>query len=250
MPATWDEAEGQIAKINNVDIYYEIYGKGDPLLLVHGGMCNGTYWRSQIPALAERFQVIVMDSRGHGRSTFDQQPITFELMASDVLGLMDHLRIQKASVFGYSDGGIVGLELAINHRDRLNRVVAFAANFDVSGMNAEVFNDPRAQAFFVQAAQDYQALSPQPERWDEFMATGMKMYASEPHYTEDQLKSITTPFLIASGAKDEGIDLDHTKLMASLIPGAKLAIIPDTGHFAIFEKPAEVNQVVLDYLAS
>src|SRR3954452_10622076 len=84
MPTTWDEAKGQTAKINNVTIYYEIYGQGEPLLLLHGGFCNGTYWRSIIPALAKNYQVIVMDSRGHGRSTFDDQPITYELMASDV----------------------------------------------------------------------------------------------------------------------------------------------------------------------
>jgi pimeloyl-ACP methyl ester carboxylesterase len=250
MPTTWDEEKGQTAKINNVDIYYEVYGKGEPLLLLHGGFCNGTYWRSQIPALAEKYQVIVMDSRGHGRSTFDDQPITYELMASDVLGLMDHLGIQKANIVGYSDGGIIGLELAISHRERLKSVIAFGANFDLTGLNEDAFDNPKVQAFFAQAAQDYQALSPQPERWDEFMASMMQMYATEPNYTEDQLKAITTPFLIADGDHDEGIDLTHTKLMASLIPGAKLVIIPNTGHFAIFEKPAEFNQMVLDYLAS
>jgi pimeloyl-ACP methyl ester carboxylesterase len=250
MPATWDEAKGQTAEINNVEIYYEIDGQGEPLLLLHGGFCNGTYWRAIIPALAKKYQVIVMDSRGHGRSTFDDQPITYELMASDVLGLMDHLKIKKADIVGYSDGGIIGLELAIHHRERLNRVVAFGANFDLTGLKEDAFDSPKVQAFFAQAALDYQALSPQPERLDEFMANIMKMYATEPNYTHDQLRSITTPFLIADGSDDEGIYLSHTKLMASLIPGAKLAIIPDTGHFAIFEKPDEFTKMVLDYLAS
>ncbi len=250
MPATWDEAKGQTVVINNVEIYYEIYGQGEPLLLLHGGFCNGTYWRSIVPALAKKYEVIVMDSRGHGRSTFDDKPITYELMASDVLGLMDHLRLLKASIVGYSDGGIIGLELAIHHRERLNRVVAFGANFDLTGLKANAFDSPKVQAFFAQAQQDYLALSPQPERWDEFMANMMNMYATEPNYTHDQLRSITTPFLIADGSADEGIYLSHTKLMASLIPGSELAIIPGTGHFAIFEKPNEFAKMALDYLAA
>lgn len=171
-------------------------------------------------------------------------------MASDVLGLMDHLGLQKSSIVGYSDGGIIGLELAIHHRERLQRVVAFGANFDLTGLKEDAFDSPKVQAFFAQAALDYQALSPQPERWDKFMATLMNMYATEPNYSHDQLKAITTPFLIADGSDDEGIFLSHMELMAALIPGAKLEIIPGTGHFAVFEKPAEFNQMVLEYLTS
>jgi pimeloyl-ACP methyl ester carboxylesterase len=250
LPATWDEAEGQTVEINGVDIYYEVYGQGDPVFLLHGGLANGTYYAYQIPVLAAKYQLIVMDSRGHGRSSFDEQPISYELMASDVLGLMDHLGIQKADIVGWSDGGIIGLEIAIHNPDRLNKVVAYGANFDPTGVRLDVGTNARFNAFIERAAEDYQKLSPHPERWDEFLNNISNMWATQPNYTEDQLKAITTPFLILDGAEEEAIDLNQTKLMALLIPGAELNLMPGTGHFAMFEKPDEFNQIVLDYLAS
>lgn len=250
LPATWDEAEGQTAKINNVDIYYEVYGEGEPLLLLHGGLGNGTYFRNQIPAfLAAGYQLIVMDSRGHGRSSFDDQPISYELMASDVLGLMDHLGIEKASIVGWSDGGIIGLEIAITHPERLNKVVAYGANFDPTGVRLDIGSSDRFNAYIEAAYEDYLKLSPAPDRWDEFLANISNMWATEPNYTEDQLKAITVPFLILDGQTEEAIDLNQTKLMALLIPGAELVLLPGTGHFAMFEQPELFNQTVLDYLA-
>jgi pimeloyl-ACP methyl ester carboxylesterase len=220
------------------------------VFLLHGGLANGTYYAYQIPVLAAKYQLIVMDSRGHGRSSFDEQPISYELMASDVLGLMDHLGIQKADILGWSDGGIIGLEIAIHNPDRLNKVVAYGANFDPTGVRLDVGTNARFNAFIERAAEDYQKLSPHPEQWDEFLNNISNMWATQPNYTEDQLKAITTPFLILDGAEEEAIDLNQTKLMALLIPGAELNLMPGTGHFAMFEKPDEFNQIVLDYLAS
>ncbi len=242
------ETSGQTASINGVAIYYEIYGQGEPLILLHGGLANGDYWANQIPAFATSYQVIVMDSRGHGRSTFDDKPISYALMASDVLGLMDHLGLEKASIVGWSDGGIIGLELAINHRERLNKVVAYGANFDPTGVRLDVGQNPRFLAYIDQAAKDYARISPHPERWDEFLSNIEHMWATEPNYTEDQLRAITTPMLILDGEQEEAIDLNQTKLMACLIPNAQLVLMPNTGHFAMFEQPEEFNRIVLDFL--
>src|SRR4051794_27027412 len=124
-----DYGTGQTAKINGIDIYYEVYGEGDPVILLHGGLADGDQWVSVIPAIvAAGFQTVVMDSRGHGRSSFDDTPISYALMAKDVLGLMDHLGIGKADIVGWSDGGIIGLELAMTHPERLHKVVAYGAN--------------------------------------------------------------------------------------------------------------------------
>lgn len=199
LPSNWNEAKGQTAKVNGIDLYYEVYGAGNPVILLHGGLANGTYYRNQIPVLAANYQVIVVDSRGHGRSTFDQQPISYELMASDVLGLMDQLGLKKASIVGWSDGGIIGLELAIHHPDRLNKVVAYGANFDPSGVRLDVGTNAKFTAYTNQAEKDYKALSPAPERWDEFLNNIYNMWATEPNYSEDQLKAITTPILILDG---------------------------------------------------
>jgi pimeloyl-ACP methyl ester carboxylesterase len=202
LPANADYGSGQTAKINGVDIYYEVYGegKGDSVILLHGGLSNSDHWVSVIPGLAKDHEVVVMDSRGHGRSSFDERPISYELMATDVLGLMDHLGIDKASIVGWSDGGIIGLELAINHRERLNKVVAYGALFDQTGERLDVRQNAYFNAYIAAAAEEYQRHSPAPQRWDEFLANISHMWATEPNYTEDQLRLITTPILILDGA--------------------------------------------------
>ena len=251
LPATADYGTGETAEINGVDIYYEVYGEGDPVLLLHGGLANGDHWVNVIPALTDAgYQAIVMDSRGHGRSSFDETPISYEVMASDVLGLMDHLGIDKADLVGWSDGGIIGLEIALTDPERLNKVVAYGANFDPTGVRLDIGTNDYFNAYIEAAAGEYQEISPEPERWDEFLGNISNMWATQPNYTEDQLRSITTPFLILDGANEEAIDLNQTKLMALLIPGAELLIMPDTGHFALFEQPEEFARIVLDYLAS
>jgi pimeloyl-ACP methyl ester carboxylesterase len=249
LPDFTDEVAGETVEINGASIYYEIYGKGEPLILLHGGLGNGKYWVNQIPVFAENYQVIVMDSRGHGRSSFDEQPITYQLMASDVLALMDHLSIEQASIVGWSDGGIIGLEIAINNPDRLNKVVAYGANFDPTGVRLDIATNNYFNAFIERAAEDYMRLSPAPDRWEEFLNNIGTMWATLPNYTEAQLRSITTPFLVLDGQDEEAIDLNQTKLMALLIPGAELNLMPGTGHFAMFEQPEKFNATVMDYLS-
>ena len=238
------------AKLNGVDIYYTVYGEGDPVILLHGGLANGDYFANQVPALAKDHQVIVMDSRGHGRSSFDQVPISYDLMASDVLALMDHLSLPKASILGWSDGGIIGLDIAINHPERLDKVVAYGANFDPTGVRPDVGTNPLFTSYINRAAEDYARLSPDPSRFEEFLNNIGTMWATEPNFTEDQLRAITTPFLILDGAQEEAIDLNQTKLMAELIPGAQLTIMPDTGHFGMLEQPDEVNRIVTGFLGA
>ncbi len=240
---------GQTAKINGIDLYYEVHGDGPPLVLLHGGLGSAAYFQNQIPVLAEKYKVIAVDSRGHGRSSFDEQPISYDLMTSDVLALMDQLGIDKADLVGWSDGGIIGLDMAINHPERLNKVVAYGANYDPSGVRADIGESEKFNAYIEKASEDYQKLSPAPERWDEFLANIGNMWATEPNYTDEQLAAITTPMLILDGEEEEAIDTNHTRKMASLIPGAELVLIPGTGHFAFWEKPDEFNKIILDYLA-
>ncbi|MCD6033848.1 MAG: alpha/beta hydrolase [Thermomicrobiales bacterium] len=251
LPTTADYGTGETAEINGIDIYYEVYGEGKPVLLLHGGLANGDHWVNVIPALTDAgYQAIVMDSRGHGRSSFDETAISYEVMASDVLGLMDHLEIDTADIVGWSDGGIIGLEIALTQPERLNKVVAYGANFDPTGVRLDIGQNAYFNAYIEAAAAEYQENSPAPERWDEFLGNISNMWATQPNYTMDQLRSITTSFLILDGEEEEAIDLNQTKLMAELIPDAELILIAGTGHFAMFEQPEEFSRIVLDYLAS
>jgi hypothetical protein len=92
------------APINGINIWYATFGKGEPVLLLHGGLANSNYWGNQVPGLAQKYRVVVMDSRGHGRSTHDGRPYGYDLMASDVIGLMDFLKLPRAAIVGWSDG--------------------------------------------------------------------------------------------------------------------------------------------------
>ncbi len=247
MPAP---AESGYAEVNGIEMYYAVYGEGDPLILLHGGLGNADYWANQIPAFAEQFKVIVADSRGHGRSTRTEEPYSYQLMASDVLALMDHLDIDKASLVGWSDGGIIGLDIAMNHPERLDRLFAFGANYTIEGLRDDVADSTVFNAYIERAGKDYEKLSKTPTEYEAFLNAISGMWATQPNYTADQLRAITVPTAIADGAHDEGIRQEHNAEMAELIPGAKLVILPDLSHFAMWQDPAQFNQAVLDFLTA
>jgi pimeloyl-ACP methyl ester carboxylesterase len=244
-----EPTESGMAPVNDIEMYYAIYGEGEPLLLLHGGLGNADYWEFQIPEFAEHYQVIAVDSRGHGRSTMSEQAINYALMASDVLALMDYLEIEKASIVGWSDGGIIAIDIAIHHPERLNRVVAYGANYNVSGVRTDVGESETFNAYIERTIEDYAALSPNPEGLDAFIENISTMWATEPNYSEEQLAEITTPILVLDGRNEEAIYTEHTVEMALLIPTAELTLIPDTGHFAMWEQPERFNSIVLSYLA-
>ena len=146
------------ASVNGIMIWYAEFGRGDPVLLLHGGLANSSYWGKQVRALMGQYRVIVMDSRGHGRSTRDAQPFGYDLMANDVIGLLDYLKIRRVALVGWSDGAIIGLDIAMHHPERLSKLFAFAANYDTAGV-ADVDKSPVFTAFEARAGKEYSALS-------------------------------------------------------------------------------------------
>jgi pimeloyl-ACP methyl ester carboxylesterase len=235
------------APVNGIKIWYAVFGHGQPVILLHGGLANSNYWGNQVPALAKHYQVIVMDSRGHGRSTRDDQPYGYDLMASDVIGLMDFLKIQKAAVVGWSDGAILGLDIAIHHPERLTKLFAFAANSNPSGVadisKSEVFN-----AYIARAEKEYEKLSATPTQYNAFLDQIGKMWATQPNFTDDQLRGITTPTWIVDADHDEAIKRENTEYMAKLIPNSGLLLQPEVSHFSFLQDPQQFNSDVLHFL--
>jgi pimeloyl-ACP methyl ester carboxylesterase len=188
-----------------------------------------------------------MDSRGHGRSSRDARPFGYDLMASDVIGLLDHLHIKRAAVVGWSDGAILGLDIAIHHPERITRLFAFAANSDPSGV-ADISTSKVFNAYIARAAEEYQKLSPTPKEYQAFLDQIGKMWASQPHFTKDQLGAIATPVWIVDADHDEAIKRDNTEMMAGAIPGAGLLLLPQVSHFAFLQDPNGFTDAVLHFL--
>jgi|ERR1700730_2283822 pimeloyl-ACP methyl ester carboxylesterase len=247
-PAPIPADRGGQANVNGISLHYAVYGRGSPVILLHGGLANLDYWGHQIAALKSRHMVIAMDSRGHGRSTRDARPYGYDLMADDVIGLMDVLNVPKADIVGWSDGAILGLDLAIRYSSRVGKVFAFAANTVPSGVNDDVEKNPTFAAFIKRARQEYEKYSATPREYDSFLEQISKMWASEPNWTDAQLKAITAPVLVVDGDHDEAIKREHTEYIAATIPGAGLLILPNASHFAFLQDPDLFSYAVLHFL--
>jgi pimeloyl-ACP methyl ester carboxylesterase len=235
------------APVNGIKIWYAVFGHGKPVIMLHGGLGNSNYFGNQVPVLAKRYEVIVMDSRGHGRSTRNAEPYGYDLMSSDVVALMDYLKIQKAAIVGWSDGAILGLDIAMHHPERVSKLFAFAANSDPNGVSdiskSVVFND-----YIARTQKEYEKLSPTPTEYNAFLDQIGKMWASQPNWTAADLKKITTPTWIVDADHDEAIKRENTEFMAANIPNAGLLIQPEVSHFSFLQDPQQFNNDVLHFL--
>lgn len=240
-------AQSGFAPVNGIKVWYAVFGRGQPVLLLHGGLANANYWGYQVRALQRHYRVVVMESRGHGRSSRNQEPYGYELMGSDVIVLLDYLKIKKAAIVGWSDGAIIGLDIAMKHPERVSRLFAFAANSDPSGVadiaSSEVFN-----AYIARAGEEYKRLSATPTQYKSFVDEISKMWESQPKWTASDLAAIKVPTWIVDGDHDEAIKRENTEFMAANIPGAGLLIQPEVSHFSFLQDPEQFNQDVLHFL--
>jgi pimeloyl-ACP methyl ester carboxylesterase len=241
------------AKINDIEMFYAIFGEGDTILLIHGGLGNADVWEAQVAALSARFQVIVADSRGHGRSTrIPGQRLHYRDMADDYVALLTLLGIRKVTLVGWSDGAIIGLDIAMRYPDRLSKLFAHAANSDPGGL----FSSPGpAWSGYERWAQDaYRRHSgDRCGRGGQGDYAGLKaamrpMWAREPNWTKSDLGKIDVPTAIVLGDRDEAIRCSHTKSLASAIPNAKLMVLSGVGHFAMRQDPASYNQAIVSFI--
>jgi len=240
-------AQSGYAPVNGVKVWYAVFGHGQPVLLLHGGLANANYWGHQVRALQRHYQVIVMESRGHGRSSRNQEPYGYDLMASDVVALLDHLGIKKTAIVGWSDGAIIGLDIAMKHPERVSRLFAFAANSDPSGV-ADIASNDVFNAYIARAGEEYKRLSPTPTEYKGFVDEITKMWESQPKWTASDLAAIKVPIWIVDGDRDEAIKRDNTAFMAASIPGAGLLIQPQVSHFSFLQDPEQFNDDVLHFL--
>jgi pimeloyl-ACP methyl ester carboxylesterase len=235
------------ANVNGISLYYETYGQGPPVLVLHGAGAFLETMHYFISGLAPTHTVIAVDSRGQGRSTDGPGPLTYAAMGDDMIKLMDTLHIQQADVVGWSDGGIDGLDMAMKHPDRVRRLVAIGANYDAAGV------DPKALSgnFIAQAAAEvkpfYDRVAPDPGHFPVIMKKIQTMITTEPHYTLADLRRVRARTLIIAGEHDM-ILRRHTDALAGAIPGAKEIIVPGASHFGPLEMPEAYNAMVVKFL--
>jgi pimeloyl-ACP methyl ester carboxylesterase len=241
------EREGKYANVNGMKMYYEVSGRGDPLIVLHGAYMNIISMGEIIPELARAHKVYALELQGHGRTTDIERPITYPNLADDVAAFMGEVGLKKADVFGYSVGAEVGLQFAVRYPEKVRRLIAASAAYDLEGWQPEYKAAiPQMTVEMIvnmPFAEDYRKLAPNP---DGFPALVEKMIAleKEPMAWGEDVKKLKTPVLIIAGDADV-TTLEHTIAMFRLLGGgimgdmgkplsnSRLAVIPATSHTAV-----------------
>ena len=227
------------------------FGDGAPVVLLHGALGNGDDWANQVPALvAAGRRVILIDNRGRGRSSPGDTPLSYELMAAEVVSVLDVLQISSAAVAGWSDGAIVALLMGMHAADRVDRVFAYAGNLDLSGGRPEPLFSPALDQAFARAKSDYARLSARPEDFKAVVGVMDALIHSQPNYTADEIAAISRPVAIVQGERDEFIRPEHAAYLARTIPDAQLITLAGVSHFAPWQQPDAFNASLIEFLSS
>ncbi len=240
-----DEA-GAYAQVNGMRMYYETYGEGEPLILIHGNGQNIAGLHYQIAHFAKTYRVVVADSRGHGKSDLNTGHLTYVQMSEDWNALMEHLRITEAHVFGWSDGGILGLMLAINHPDKVGKLAVMGANLRPDPTAIYDWTAPIMEEM-SQAVDSMIAAGDESDNWP-LLRQHLDLLMTQPDIPVEDLHRIKAPVLLINGDKDI-IRNDHQLEMFDNIPNAHLAILPGQTHWAPVSDPDGFNALVEKFFA-
>jgi len=235
-------AAGHTFTHDGVTLYYEVYGTGEPLLMVHGNGGSISDLRKQIAYFRRRYMVIAMDSRDHGRSGDSAETLTYEKMTDDQAALLDHLKVGPVNVLGWSDGGIEALLLGIRHPAKVKKLIAMAANLNPT---EDAFS-PDILALIKTMMADIPATARDtPEGRRALKVTGMMLV--EPNIDAKALEGITAPTLVLAADHDVIRD-EHTIDIYHHVPNSQLAIFPNATHMIPYDDPATFNATVERFL--
>jgi len=218
------------ADVNGLHLYYEQRGEGPPLVLLHGGLLTlELSFGAAIPVLAEHHRVIAVELQGHGRTADIDRPMAFEYLAADVVGLFDHLGIERTDVFGFSLGGLTTYELLVNHPGRIRRAVVASADHR-NDRGGEVYPERLpTEADFASMRDAYAAVAPDPSHFEEFAEKTAAMVGGFEGWSDDQLRGIEAPVLVLIGDTDF-ILVPNAVEAAELLPHGQLGVLPGTTH--------------------
>ena len=235
-----NDSTGKYAVANGIKIYYEEYGQGEPLLLLHGNSESIASFRLQIPEFSKYYKVIAVDTRGQGKSLEDEKLYTYDLFADDMNALLNYLKIDSANILGWSDGGNTGLIMAMKYPKKVKRLITMGANvfIDNSVVDKWVFKELNKQLKEMKFDTSYS---------DRNRVRLINLLLTEPNHKFEDLKIINCPVLVLAGQKDI-IKENHTKSIAQNIKNSKLIIAPNETHYYPTENSKVFNETVIAFL--
>ena len=261
-PALAADPVGDRVEVNGMQMYYEVSGEGEPLVVLHGAYMNIKTMGAIIPKLAETHKVYALEFQGHGRTTDIDRPITYPNLADDVAAFMDAVGLEKADIFGYSMGSAAGLQLAIRHPEKVNKLVAASVAYDVRGWQPEFIEFiPKMNVEMILEmpfAEDYKKLAANPEGFPA-LAEKLIQLEKEPMAWEEDVKAVKIPVLIIAGDADVAT-LEHSVALFRLLgggvmgdmgkplPASRLAVMPATSHTAVITQADLLHAFIEPFL--
>ncbi len=244
---------GKYITIDKIQIYYEMYGQGVPLLLLHGGLGSIENFKNCIPELAKHYLIIAPDTPGHGRSS-QTDSLSYQFLSDYLSKFIDHLKLDSLYAMGWSDGGIIGLILAAERPDKIRKLIAVGANTRLDDFNNEGIEwIKNSMVDWAKNNKDwlnnYLSLTPQPEKIDSYLKNTQKMWLTNIYIPQNIIESIRIPIMILQGDKD-GIELENTVELHRKINYSQLCILPNTSHFVFDEKPELMNKIAIEFFNS
>ena len=239
------------ATVNGLRLYYEIHGRGRPLVLLHGGLHTiGLTFGPLLGPLAATRQVIAIELQGHGHTADTARPMTIGALAGDVIALLDQLGVEEADLFGFSLGGLVACEIAFRAPGRAGKLIAASADpYRPPGRESAPLDDDRmpTPADFQEMHDEYDKAAPDPAHFGEFAARVTAMVHEFPGRTAAELRTLRTPTLLIFGDRDFSPLPDAVELYG-LLPDAQLAVLPGTAHTGVPRRPAELLALITPFL--
>lgn len=249
-------AAGNYLKMSDgTDIYYEVYGSGKPLILLHGGLYGDiSEYEKLIPALSKYYKVIAIETRGHAKSGIGHQPYTYQMMAQDAYTVIRHVTKDSILLLGFSDGAVQAMDLAIHHPSLIRKIVFAGGNVSAASYRPDKMEQlkllsgsslERDDPGFVA---DRKKLMPEPQRWAEFVELLKHAWVNQVAFTDEEIKSISCPVMVTAGDRDQYNPIESFVRIYKLLPHAQLAIVPGADHIIFYRQPALMEKIVLDFL--
>lgn len=249
-------AAGNYAKVKDgTRIYYETYGTGKPLVLLHGGLYGEiAEYENLIPVLSKSFMVIAIATRGHTKSEIGHQPYTYELMSDDAYTVIRQVTKDSVTLIGFSDGAVIALDLTIRHPEIVKKLVFAGGNVSAASYRPGEMDELKhlSGASLEHDIPDFvrerKKLMPEPERWGEFVELLKYAWINQTTVTPEQIKRIKCPVLVAAGDRDRYNPIESFVSIYKLLPSAQLAIIPNSDHIIFYRQPALIETMVMGFV--